>query len=235
MRGPRFNKRDLLSPRTGLRYKYLTFDCYGTLIDWKTGIERALSKAARKGGLKGGSLMDAYLGWERREESGYMKYREVLRRSVLSLSREMGAGVDEEGAKAFAASVPAWPAFPDSAAFLREMGSVGYKRYILSNVDNDLLRETIKNSRLEVDGFVTAEETRSYKPRPEHWTEFLRRSGAEKDEVLHVAQSIYHDIIPVGGLGIDSAWVNRYSEPLPREAAPTLIVDGLSGLAEALG
>jgi 2-haloacid dehalogenase len=217
-----------------MRYRYLTFDCYGTLIDWRTGIERELASALGEVSLGGQDLLNAYLDAERREESGYKKYREVLRDSVLSMSYALGKDVDADSASKFAASVPRWPAFPDSARFLREMGSRGYKRYILSNVDNDLLAATIRNSDLEVDGFVTAEEVGSYKPKPGHWVEFLKRTGAEKDIVLHVAQSIYHDIIPMQQFGIATAWVNRYAEPFPPEASPSIVTDSLEGLSRAL-
>ena len=215
-------------------YRYLTFDCYGTLVDWRTGIERELTTAVGNIDLTGQALLDAYGAAERREESVYKKYREVLRRTVLSMSTQLGAVVSDEAARKFAASVPAWPAFPDTAGFLREMGSRGYKRYILSNVDDDLLKGTIRNNGLEIDGFVTAEQVGSYKPGAAHWAEFLRRTRASKDEVLHVAQSVYHDIMPTQRLGIDSAWVNRYGEPLPGGASPSIIADSLTALAKAI-
>lgn len=215
-------------------YRYLTFDCYGTLIDWRTGIEQQLTAILGKAGLRGQELLDAYGTAEKKEESTYKKYREVLRSSVLAMSSQLGTAVSDEASRKFAGSVPRWPAFPDTASFLREMGSKGYKRYILSNVDDDLLAGTIRDHHLEVDGYVTAEQVRSYKPRTAHWTEFLRRTGARKDELLHVAQSVYHDIIPTQGLGIASAWVNRYGEPLPPNAHPSLISDSLESLAKVI-
>ena len=215
-------------------YRYLTFDCYGTLIDWKMGIEKELRPALGDVKLGGQELLEAYGVVERREESTYRKYREVLRRTVLSMANELGVEASDESASRFAASVPRWPAFPDTARFLHDMGSRGYKRYILSNVDNDLLEMTIKNNGLEVDGFVTAEEVRSYKPRAAHWEEFLRRTGAKKEEALHVAQSIYHDIVPTQQLGIASAWVNRYGGRLPADVLPSIISDGLDSLAKVI-
>ena len=216
-------------------YKYLTFDCYGTLIDWRTGIERELSAALGQIRVRGQELLEAYGRAERMEEATYKKYREVLRRSVLSLSGQLGTAVSDEAARRFADSVPSWPPFPDSAAFLRKMGSKGYKTYILSNVDDDLLGDTIRNHHLEVDGLVTAEQVGSYKPRDGHWLEFLRRTRARREEVLHIAQSVYHDIIPAQRLGIDSVWVNRYGERLPPGASPSMISDTLADLATALG
>ena len=217
-----------------MEYRYLTFDCYGTLIDWRTGIERELGAVLGHIRLGGQDLLNAYGAAERREESSYKKYREVLRRSVASMSKELGVDVRDGAARRFAASVPRWPPFPDSVRFLREMGSRGYKRYILSNVDNDLLEGTIRNNRLEIDGFVTAEEVGSYKPGTAHWIEFLHRTGAAKGQVLHVAQSVYHDIMPTQGLGIASAWVNRYAERLPSDASPLIISDSLEALSNTM-
>ncbi len=217
-----------------MKYRYLTFDCYGTLIDWRAGIENGLRDAVGATALTGSEMMAAYVEAEKEEESSYKRYREVLRASVLAMSRVLGVAVSSGAADEFAASVPRWPAFPDTAEFLRGMGARGYSRYILSNVDNDLLEETVRRNHLEVDGFVTAEEVRSYKPNLAHWTEFLRRTGADKDQVLHIAQSVYHDIIPAQGLGIDTAWINRYAEPLPPTASPLLISDDLASLAPTI-
>lgn len=217
-----------------MKYGYLTFDCYGTLIDWKTGIEKALAAASGSAPNGGQGLLDAYLKEEKKEEATYKRYSEVLGNSFTALSASLGLDVAKGAATEFARSLPSWPVFPDSAEFLREMGSRGYKRYILSNVDNDLLEETMSRNGLEIDGFVTAEEIGSYKPAHAHWEEFLRRTGAPKETVLHVAQSIYHDIIPAEELGVPSVWVNRYNERLPPHANPVMIVDCLESLRAAL-
>ena len=171
---------------------------------------------------------------ERDEERSYKKYREVLRNSALRVALEVGVEPDLRRAEAFAESLPTWPAFSDTRSSLAKLKSKGYELFILSNVDRDLLEGTIKNSRLEVDGYVTAEDTHSYKPGSEHWRTFMQRSGAERGEILHVAQSIFHDILPTQKLGIASAWVNRYDEPLPPGAQPTYIADGLRTLARIL-
>jgi 2-haloalkanoic acid dehalogenase type II len=218
-----------------MKYRYLTFDCYGTLIDWRTGIESSLLAAVGDVGIRGQALLDAYVAAEKEEESTYKKYREVLRRTAISMSGRLGIDVTEQAARKFAASVPTWPAFDDTAKFLDEMGNRGYKRYILSNVDTDLLKETISNHGLKVDGFVTAEEVGSYKPAKGHWLRFLKMTGADKSEVLHVAQSIYHDVVPCKEMGIAVAWINRYREPLPSGVEPTFIADTLANFAGLLG
>jgi 2-haloalkanoic acid dehalogenase type II len=210
--------------------RYLTFDCYGTLVDWKTGIEKSLRKAMGEIPLGGKALLDAYVAAEKEEERSYKKYRQVLSSAALRMAESFGLSATPAAAAEFADSVPAWPVFPDTRDALHEFGRRGYLRYILSNVDTDLLLRTIEGNGLEIDGFVTAEEVGSYKPRPGHWTRLLEKTGAKKGEILHVAQSVYHDIIPAESMGIASAWVNRYGEPLPAEAEPAYITDSLASL-----
>jgi 2-haloalkanoic acid dehalogenase type II len=216
------------------RFTHLTFDCYGTLIDWRAGIERELVSALGGLRLSGQELLSAYIEAEKSRESEYRKYRDVLRETVISMSSTLGVPVTDTAAREFAGSVPRWPPFPDTSKFLRDMGSRGFKRYILSNVDNDILEETIRRHGLEVDGFVTAEEVGSYKPRPGHWERLFQKTGARREGVLHVAQSVYHDIIPSQEMGLASAWVNRYHEPMPTAASPTFVTDSLTHLAELL-
>ena len=217
-----------------MKYRYLTFDCYGTLIDWRTGIENELRKALGNVGIGGQELLDAYVSAEKEQESSYKKYREVLTLTAASLSGRLGVKVTPRAAREFAGSVPRWPAFQDTRRFLHEMGIRGYKRYILSNVDNDLLEGTIHASELEVDGFVTAEDVGSYKPNPGHWLRFMEKTGAGKSEILHCAQSLFHDIAPTQTMGIASAWVNRYGEKLDRSLEPSVICDSLVSLASVL-
>jgi len=217
------------------RFTHLTFDCYGTLIDWRAGIERELARALGSVRLSGTRLLAAYVEAEKLQESTYKRYREVLRETVVSMSGVLGVEVSDAAAREFAASVPKWPAFADSAKFLRDMGSRGLKRYILSNVDNDLLEETIREHGLDVDGYVTAEEVGSYKPNSAHWTKFMEKTSAQRTSVLHCAQSVYHDIIPTQIMGMASAWVNRYGEKLGPGIQPDFICDNLENLARALG
>jgi 2-haloacid dehalogenase len=225
----------LQQERTRLsRFRYLTFDCYGTLIDWRTGIEAALNSALGKLPIKGHALLDAYEAAEKRQEDEYKGYRDVLASTAGDLAARFGMKADPRALARFAASVPEWPAFPDTAEALRALGKKGYKRYILSNVDTDLLNGTIARSKLSVDGFVTAEECKSYKPAFGHWIKFMDVTGAKKEEILHVAQSVFHDIAPTGKLGIASAWVNRYAQPLPAGAGPIYICDSLASLVPLL-
>lgn len=185
--------------------------------------------------LEGDALLDAYVEAEKRQEGEYKSYREVLAGAAENLAARFGMEADPKALAGFAESVPRWPAFPDTPEALRRLGDKGYKRYILSNVDVDLLRATIRRSGLSVDGFVTAEECQSYKPALGHWLKFMAETGALKEDVLHVAQSVYHDIRPVERLGIASAWVNRYRQALPTDVSPLYITDSLRALVEILG
>ena len=196
-----------------LKFQYLTFDCYGTLIDWKKGIESHLGKLLRKNGVvPKEKIFPIYVKLEAEEEGDSKSYREVLKNTATRIASHFGMSVPEEQAEEFAESVPYWTPFSDTTETLKELGRRGYERVILSNVDRDLLRETIQRNGLEVDGFITAEDVRSYKPAVGHWNAFLERYRASKESTLHIAQSLYHDVLPATKLGFDVAWINRYGE-----------------------
>jgi FMN phosphatase YigB (HAD superfamily) len=111
---------------------------------------------------------------------------------------------------------------------------MGYKRVILSNIDKDLLKGTVLQNSLEVDGYITAEDVGSYKPSIEHWNRFFAEYKASKANVLHVAQSVFHDIIPSSKMGVANAWINRYSDPEPAGINPTYVFRDLKGLVKGL-
>ncbi len=218
-----------------MAYSHLTFDCYGTLIDWQRGIEEHLGALLRRKGLPPGkSTFPAYLQLEPQEQSGYKPYKEVLRDTAVKVAQHLGVGISRKEAEGFAASVPFWPPFGDTVEVLRELGRLGYQRVILSNVDRDLLVATVRRNRLDVDGFISAQDVKSYKPALGHWAQFLEVYGVEKLRVLHVAQSIYHDIVPASSLGLATAWINRYREPIPAGATPTYTLPDLRGLLKVL-
>lgn len=117
---------------------------------------------------------------------------------------------------------------------MKELGRRGCKRVILSNIDRDILKETILQNSLDVDGYITAEDVGSYKPSFGHWTRFFEVYKANKETTLHVAQSIYHDIIPCSKLAISTAWINRYSEANPPGINPTCVFRDLRSLMQLL-
>jgi FMN phosphatase YigB (HAD superfamily) len=117
---------------------------------------------------------------------------------------------------------------------LKALGKRGYKRVILSNIDKDILKETILQNGLDVDGYITAEDVGSYKPSLGHWNRFFDVYKTSKETTLHVAQSIFHDIIPCSKLAIPTAWINRYNEAAPPGISPTYVFDDLKNLMRLL-
>jgi 2-haloacid dehalogenase len=218
-----------------VKFTHLTFDCYGTLIDWRKGIETNLGELLRKNGLPSGvSVFPVYVKFEAEEEGQYKSYREVLKDTAVKVAEHLKVSIAENEAKMFAASVPSWPPFSDTVESLKALGKRGYRRVILSNIDKDILKDTILRNSLDVDGYITAEDVGSYKPSPEHWNRFFDTYKARKEATLHVAQSIFHDIIPCSKLAIPTAWINRYSEPNPRRVNPTYVLDDLKSLMKLL-
>ena len=223
------------------RFEALTFDCYGTLIDWESGILAALRPLAPHGVElpEGGLLLEAFGRLEAEAEHGrFRPYREVLTSVAQGFGELLGAEISDEAAAAFAASVAVWPPFPDSVDALEELAE-RYRLAIVSNVDDDLFAGSASQLRVPFAEVVTAQQVLSYKPRPEHFHEVLRRLGLPKDRVLHVAQSLFHDIAPAKALGLTCVWVNRRAGKVgggatpPAEATPDLEVPDLAALAAA--
>lgn len=209
---------------------HLTFDCYGTLIDWRQGIETHLGGMLRSKGVSR-KVFPEYVRLEAEEEGSYKSYVDVLGRTAIKVARNFGLELTHDEADKFAQSVPLWKPFDDTVEALQKLGTLGLKRIILSNIDTNLLRETISKNNLKVDGYITAEEIGSYKPAIGHWKSFLERYGVAKENVLHVAQSIFHDIVPAHELGLKTAWINRYDETEPRQVNPDYTFSKLAEVA----
>jgi 2-haloacid dehalogenase len=195
-------------------FKVLSFDCYGTLIDWETGIWTALQPLAAKAG---GTAREAALMRFGHHESAQekatpsLRYSELLVRVHATLAAEWGVAADAEADRAFGASVGDWPAFRDSAEALAYLKR-HFKLVILSNVDRASF--ALSNRRLGVafDAICTAEDIGSYKPNPENFRYLLARLGEmghTPGDLLHVAQSLYHDHAPANAAGLTSAWIDR--------------------------
>jgi 2-haloacid dehalogenase len=218
-----------------VKFTHLTFDCYGTLIDWRKGIETYLGELLRNNGLPSGvRVFPLYVKLEAEEEGQYKSYREVLKDTAVKVAEHLKVSIAEREANTFAASVPLWPPFGDTVVSLKELGKRGYKRVILSNIDKDILKETILRNSLDVDGYITAEDVGSYKPSPGHWNRFFDAYKTRKETTLHVAQSIFHDIIPCSKLDISTAWINRYNEATPPAVNPTFVLGDLKSLMKLL-
>ena len=194
-------------------FKVLSFDCYGTLIDWETGIWSALQPLAARGGVEREEALVRFGHHEsaQEHETPGLVYSALLVRVHARLAAEWGIAGDPAADRAFGASVGDWPAFPDSAAALAYLKRF-YKLVILSNVDRASFARS--NARLGVrfDAICTAEDIGAYKPDPANFRYLLARVGElgnQPAELLHVAQSLYHDHAPANAAGLASAWIDR--------------------------
>jgi 2-haloacid dehalogenase len=219
--------------------RLITFDCYGTLIDWESGMLAALRP--RFAGVSDLQLLEAFGEAEAEIESGaYLRYRTVLSETLQAMGSRFAVNVTATDGSRFAESLTQWEPFPDTVASLQALAR-RFRLGIISNVDDDLFAHTRRKLSVEFSVIVTAEQVQSYKPSHRNFQEALRRSGLKKDAVLHAGQSIYHDIVPASFLGITSVWVNRPSRRpgagavKPASAQPAYEVDSLKQLAALLG
>ncbi|HKY05060.1 MAG TPA: HAD family hydrolase [Blastocatellia bacterium] len=217
-------------------YDLITFDCYGTLIDWEGGISTAIGEEAARAGLSVGrdQIIAAYMAEEPVVESqGYRPYREVLAETARRVAGRLGWGLEGSRASFLAESVPSWTPFADTNAALERLAR-HFRLGILSNIDDDLLAETRRHFTVEFDLIVTAEQVKSYKPGHAHFLEAKSRAGESRQ--LHAAQSYFHDVVPARELGIPVVWVNRNGESVPEGGVrPTHEVSNLASLADLLG
>jgi 2-haloalkanoic acid dehalogenase type II len=212
-------------------FEVITFDCYGTLIDWEGGITHAFQTAARADGLVLGreAIVTAYHEVEPTVQSQeYRTYRAVLGETAVVLAKRLGWKLPSEGSRFLADSIADWEPFPDTNAALRQLAADGYALGILSNVDDEILEETLRHLAVEFRYVVTAEHVRSYKPAEAHFHRAGQLLGTKK--WLHVAQSYFHDVEPATALGLPVVWLNRKQEPPSGEARPTAEVATLTDL-----
>ena len=217
-------------------YDIITFDCYGTLIDWENGIVTAFQTEAAHDGveLAADDIVAAYGVEEASVESGpYRSYSEVLGETARRVGARLGWNIEPERASFLAASLPNWMPFRDTNAALERLASK-YELGILSNVDDDLLAATRKYFTVSFDLIVTAQQVKSYKPGAPHFTQALARTAGKR--LMHAAQSYFHDVVPTTRLGIPVVWVNRHATPVePGGPLPTHEVGTLTELAEFMG
>jgi len=221
------------------QYDALTFDCYGTLVDWAAGISGALQPIlqAHDVELDDDELFQLYGQFEKDVESGpYVPYREVLRQGARRIGDHVGVTPTNAELDRFADSVGDWPPFDDTDDALRRL-SEHFRLAVVSNVDDDLFHETAGHFTVEFDDVVTGEQVGTYKPDLAPFETAFTRLGVPPNRLLHVAQSVYHDVNPAGRLGIACVWVQRYGErfdpPTPR-TAPLRTVPDLTHLADQL-
>ncbi len=224
---------------TAWRPAVITFDCYGTLIDWNRGIEgaiaavpalRRLSDAERRSIRARREAIEL----ERYLPKGYRPYREILAGTLMEAAKELGTEVPVAEAQAFAASMGSWPPHADSPRALGRLREK-FRLAILSNVDRATLLEGVRLLGVEFDLLVAAEDVRSYKPARAHFDRALSELRLRADQVLHVSYTADHDLVPAQSLGIPTAWVRRYGVALPSRVDPRFAVPDLLALADDLG
>lgn len=224
-------------------FDVLTFDCYGTLIDWESGILAALAPVfdAHRVSPEPDQTLELSGELETVVESGeYVAYRVVLMRVLEGLGAHLGFSPSARELEAFSTSVRDWPAFPDSPGALHVLKS-RYKLAVISNIDDELFAHSARRLVVPFDWVVTAQQVRSYKPSLENFRRAFERIGVPPARILHVAQSLFHDIGPARRLGLSTVWVNRrhgkqgFGATTPAHAEPDLEVPDLQTLAQRAG
>jgi 2-haloacid dehalogenase len=222
------------------QFRLVTFDCYGTLIDWEAGIFSALRPilAAHGKTIEDSELLRLYSELESNAERGeFHPYREVLQSVVRGFGKRLAFVPTECQMRSLPDSLPNWPPFPDTIAALGKL-KAHYQLAIISNVDDDLFAPTARRLEIPFDYLITAQQAHAYKPSLRMFKLAQQRTGVAPSQWLHVAQSIYHDVIPARSLGITTVWVNRPSSRPGSGAAkaasgqPDLEVPDLKTLAQ---
>jgi 2-haloacid dehalogenase len=222
------------------QYEVLTFDCYGTLIDWEKGVLEALQPvlSTYQIQLSENEILELFARFESELEQGeYRKYKDVLRGVVQKFGEQFGFTPSSTELNALAHSIKDWQPFSDTVAALKTLKQ-RFKLAIISNVDDDLFAFSAQHLQVEFDEVVTAEQVKSYKPSVENFRVAIARLASDK--ILHVAGSIYHDIIPASSLDLSTVWVNRRlgqegsGAALPAQGKPDLEVPDLKTLAAML-
>ena len=226
----------------------LSFDCYGTLIDWETGLAVVLGGWARARGLQldDEALLAAYSTHEARAEAEYpgVSYPAILAGSMRELGRQFGTEVTDDDASRLAGSVPDWPAFPDSPPALAGL-STRYQLIVLSNVDRDSFAASNRRLGVTFASVLTAQDIGSYKPASRNFDALLAeaaRLGIGEGRLLHVAQSLFHDHVPAKRAGLRTVWINRRHDRLgwgatpapPADVAPDWEFPSLQALADSV-
>jgi len=225
-------------------FKAITLDCYGTLIDWESGILEAVRPVLRAHSVScdPDSLLELYGQLESAAQmasrsSAFRPYREILRSVMDGLGAQLGFTPAKAERDAIADSIAGWALFADTAEALTHLRQ-RYRLAILSNIDDDLIEGTLAKLPVTFDAVVTAQQVESYKPARAHFDEGLSRLGLDRSQVLHVAQSRYHDIAPAGELGFATVWINRqdgrHGATAPSAARPDLEAPSLGALVRLI-
>ena len=219
-------------------FKWVSFDCYGTLIDWETGILAALAPHLKtlKDPPAPQEILSLYARFESEAERSWRPYREVLRLVARRLFAHLGLDPEEE---VFLVSLPRWKPFPEVNEVLSALKGRGFKLALISNIDLELIKKTLAHFTFEFDALVTAEEARAYKPYEPIFALAEARLGVAPDKILHVAQSLFHDVVPAKKRGFRVVWVRRpgrdpYGATPRVQGSPDWVIKDLRELFELL-
>lgn len=228
------------------QFEVLSFDCYGTLINWESGILTALKTILANHNITQDNLSDEQLleMFAQRESAleakDYLTYREILKKVVQDFGVKLNFVPTEEELNYLAKSIQNWEPFADTVESLKALKK-RYKLTIISNVDDDLFAYTAKKLEVEFDWIITAQQVKSYKPALQNFEVAIERMGISPDKLLHVAQSVYHDIIPAKSMGLSTVWVNRRQNQagtgatVAASSKPDLEVPDLKTLVSLIG
>ncbi len=222
------------------RFDALTFDCYGTLIDWETGIVAALRSVLDPRGVapEADQLLETFARHEAEAESGpYLRYREVLGRSLRGVCAELAVEPTDAEVETFGGSVGDWPAFPNSADALARLKH-RFRLGVITNCDDDLFAASNRRLGVTFDWIVTAQQAGSYKPDPHNFELALERIDVPREQILHVAQSLYHDHVTARTFGLSTAWIDRrhdkpgFGATPPATATPDVVALDMASFAD---
>ena len=223
------------------RFKALSFDCYGTLIDWETGISALLGPWAREHGVDAGeeALLLAYGDQEAAVEhdTPAARYPDVIAEAFRRMGASLGAPVSDEWARRLGESVPDWPAFPDSAEALGRLQR-RFKLAPITNCDDDLFARSAERLGVDFDWVITAQQAQCYKPSRGPFDLAFETIDAPRERILHVAQSLFHDHVTAKELGMTTVWIDRRGDRAgsgatpPAEARPDLRLPDMRSLAD---
>lgn len=193
----------------------ISFDCYGTLVDWKKGVLNTLLPFFDEFlvDISGEEIYNLFIKFDREiEMESYIPYREVLSKIIISYRENLNLNIPDSELNILSDALPEWPLFDDTKAALIDLKKY-FKLSVISNVDNELFKQTNDKLSVEFDFIITAEDLKSYKPSLTNFKKARELYGVSPAKHWHVAQSIYHDIIPCIESGISTCWINRYKEP----------------------
>lgn len=212
--------------------RWATFDCYGTLIDWRHGIATGIDLIFPGRGIE---LLEVFNRHEPAVQSEHpaLRYRSVLAEAFRRTADEAGLRLGADDAEVLGTTIGHWPAFADTADELARLRDSGWRLALLTNCDRDIIGEAQRRLRTPVDAIVTAEDVGAYKPDHRHFDRFATTFGATTDNWVHVAQSYFHDMVPAQALGVPRIWINRRREGDDPSIADAVLPD-LSRLTESV-